>query len=215
MPRQEAFVLLICPAMEGPCRAIRLQCIRILMVCTGNICRSPTAAGLLAGHAGRVSASSEVKSCGLLPGGRSVPPQVLEAARVFGVDLSAHRSVQISEDLVVEADLVVGMTRHHLREVVLQLPEAWPKTFTLRELIRRGDQVGGSVPDQPLSDWIERLSRSRRRAEVIGDSLQDDVSDPYGGPDEGYRRMVVTLADLIDRLAGMLWPGPSGEHLIP
>jgi protein-tyrosine phosphatase len=179
--------------------------IRFLLICTANICRSPTAAGLLALRAGHTSGSIEVDSCGLLPGGRSVPAQVVAAATPFGVDLSDHVSSQITVEHLVRANVVVTMTRQHLREVVLLLPEAWSRTFTLDELVRRGENLGPRAHGQSMAEWFEKLHQGRHRRDMIGTSREGDIADPYGGPDAGYRRMAATLADLVDRLAVLLW----------
>jgi len=176
------------------------------MVCTANICRSPTAAGLLALRAGPVSNSADVGSCGLLPGGRSVPPQVAAAAAPFGVDLSDHRSTQISVEELSGSDVVVTMTRQHLREVVVLLPDVWPRTFTLDELVRRGEGLGPRNGRQSIPDWLAEVHVGRHLEDIIGTSREGDIADPYGGPTAGYRRMAVTLADLVDRLAVLLWP---------
>ena len=157
--------------------------------------------------------SIEVGSCGLLPGGRSIPPQVVEAASLFDVDLAGHRSVQISEQQVSEADLVVTMTRQHQREVVLQFPDAWSRTFTLAELLQRGEEEPRSN-GQLMIEWIEDLHRGRRQQDMIGTSREGDVADPYGGPDEGYRRMAHSLADLVSRLAALICPvDGSPDHV--
>ena len=159
-------------------------------------------------------ASIEVGSCGLLPGGRSVPPQVVEAASLFGADLAGHRSIQISEQQVSEADLVVTMTRQHQREVVLQFSDAWSRTFTLAELLQRGEEVGPRSQGQLMVEWFEELHRGRRRQDMVGTSREGDISDPYGGPDEGYRRMAHNLAELLDRLAVLIWPvDGSNDHV--
>jgi protein-tyrosine phosphatase len=183
--------------------------IRLLMICTANICRSPTAAGLLALRAGRTSSLIEVDSGGLLPGGRLVPAQVVAAVAPFGVDLSDHVSSQITVERIARADVVVTMTRQHLREVVLQLPDAWSRTFTLDELVRRGENLGPRLADRLMAEWFQELHLGRQRQDMIGTSREGDIADPYGGPDAGYRRMAVTLADLVDRLAAMLWPTDS------
>jgi protein-tyrosine phosphatase len=146
-----------------------------------------------------------------LPGGREAPPQVVAAASRFGVDLSEHTSAQLSTDELALADVVITMTRQQLREVVLALPGVWPQAFTLPELVRRGERVGPRRVTQSIAEWIAEVHHGRRREEMIGAAREDDIADPYGGPDAGYRRMATTLADLVDRLGLLLWPeAPTG-----
>jgi protein-tyrosine-phosphatase len=120
------------------------------------------------------------------------------------VDLSAHTSRQLSTDDLTAADVVVTMTRQQLREVVLQLPDVWPHAFTLLELVRRGEDVGPRIPGNSMSEWFDLVHRGRERKDMIGTLRRDDIPDPYGGPDAGYRRMANAVAELMERLGLLL-----------
>jgi protein-tyrosine-phosphatase len=79
----------------------------VLVVCHGNICRSPFAAALLARDlAGR---GVRVESAGFVGPDRSCPREAVTAAARRGVDLSAHRSALLMADSVRSADLIVVM----------------------------------------------------------------------------------------------------------
>jgi protein-tyrosine phosphatase len=128
----------------------------------------------------------------------------------LGVDLSGHVSRQLAVDDLSAADAVVTMSRQHLREVVLAVPDVWPRAFTLPELVRRGESVGPRAAGQTIKGWLDQVHEGRERKDMIGTVREDDVADPYGGPDAGYRRMAAALADLTDRLALLLWiSGPA------
>ena len=75
----------------------------------------------------------------------------------FGVDVSEHRSRRLEAGTMVNVDLVIGMERKHVREAVVLRPEAWPRSFTLRELVRRGD---ADRPAAPLRDLASVASSS-------------------------------------------------------
>jgi protein-tyrosine phosphatase len=152
-----------------------------------------------------------VASRGLLAGGRSAPPQVVAAAASLGVDLSRHVSAQLSTDELSASDVVMTMSRQHLREIVLRDPKVWPRAFTLPELVRRGETVGFRKGGQTISEWLEHVHEGRERKDMIGTVRRDEVADPYGGPDAGYRRMANALAELTDRLALLLWISGSAE----
>ena len=66
-----------------------------------------------------------VASAGILQGGYASPPGVVTTMAELGIDLSRHRSAQVSAELVAASDVVVGMARRHAREVVLLDPAAW------------------------------------------------------------------------------------------
>jgi len=77
----------------------------VLVVCHGNICRSPFAAALLA--ADLAPAGVRVDSAGFIVPNRRCPPEAVTVAARRGVDLSAHRSNLLTADLVRTADLIV------------------------------------------------------------------------------------------------------------
>lgn len=142
-----------------------------------------------------------VDSAGIAATGGPVPVEVDEVARGFGVDLAAHRGRQLDPEEVVAAAVVVGMTREHVRESSLSAPGSFPKTFTLREIVRRSAERGGRRPDETVGDWVARIGEGRRAADLLGTSPDDDVADPYGGPRRGYVEMGATLDGLLSQLA--------------
>jgi len=146
-----------------------------------------------------------VSSAGFLGSGHASPPEVAQVMAELGVDLHAHRSVQVSADLVSSADLVIGMGRRHAREIVLLDAGAFSRTFTLKDLVHRGDLVGPRGPGEPLRAWTDRLHHGRQRTDLVGDSDADDVPDPLGGSLDAFRATAQELEDLVQRLAGLLW----------
>jgi protein-tyrosine phosphatase len=102
--------------------------IRVLFVCTGNICRSPTAEGvfraLVAKHglSGRIEADSA--GTGDWHVGEPPDERSQEAALRRGVDLSAIRGRQVSRDDFATFDLVVAMDTSHARALQRLAPSA-------------------------------------------------------------------------------------------
>ena len=135
----------------------RLASLMILLVCTGNTCRSPMAdviaRQLLAKRLGCALHELDdhgviVLSAGLaaVAGGRPSP----EAARVvadMGLTLTDHASQPVTEQLVRHADIILTMTSVHREAIVSAWPEAAPRV----QLLRRD---GGDVPD-PIGGPIE------------------------------------------------------------
>jgi protein arginine phosphatase len=85
---------------------------RVLFVCTGNTCRSPFAEAVARREA---RAGLEVASAGIATSGSGATDAAIEAAREFGVDLTPHRTRSLTNELIERADVVMGMTREHVR----------------------------------------------------------------------------------------------------
>lgn len=174
--------------------------LRILVVCTANRCRSPMAEVLLASRLPGI----EVASAGSMEPGHPASGGSARAMIARGLDLSQHVSQQLSAELIENADLVICMARQHLREVAVTAPAAFPRTFTLRELVRRGETVGPATAT--FDEWLGRVGEGRRTADLLGDDPHDDVPDPIGGPEEGYVRTATQLEELVERLGRLLDP---------
>ena len=148
-----------------------------------------------------------VASAGLLRPDQPASPHGVDILRERGLDMTAHRSRAITRELLRSCDLVLAMAREHVREAVVLDPALWPRTFTLKELVRRGEAIGPRRHDEALPDWLARAGQGRRIADLTGSSPADDVADPYGGPRSAYERMAVELDDLVDRLVTLLFAG--------
>jgi protein-tyrosine phosphatase len=146
-----------------------------------------------------------VHSAGLMSSGRSMPDEGISVMVDWGIDLVDHRSTQMTDDMLDAADLIVAMAREHVREVVVNVPQAWPRTFTLREIVRLGEDAGARDKGQPLDEWIAKLHAGRTAAGLVGTSDIDDVSDPMGKGRRSYVEAADEIAALIGRLVALVW----------
>jgi protein-tyrosine-phosphatase len=153
--------------------------------------------------------SVEASSAGLLSEARSapseVPAEVLEVMAPYGIDLGQHRSRQLTAPMVTGSDLIIGMGRRHVQEAVLLDPACWSRAFLLKELVRRGDEVGPRLPGQGIRSWIEAVHGDRTRASLAHRSTAGEVADPYGGTLAQYRATATELGLLVARLTQLLW----------
>ncbi|RJP64053.1 MAG: low molecular weight phosphotyrosine protein phosphatase [Candidatus Abyssobacteria bacterium SURF_17] len=147
----------------------------VLFVCTGNLCRSPLAEGILRKLlADRGINSIKVSSAGTFAlTGWPAAELALEVAFHHKVDISSHRSRPISRELLDAADLVIGMERDHIIESNVVVKDGCGK-YCL------------------LSDFGPAHSRGR------------EIEDPYGAPFDyfvsAYREIERHVEALLDHL---------------
>lgn len=183
---------------------------RILVVCTANICRSPVAERLLHRHLTAAGHTATVRSAGTDGGRLDVHRDTLTAAADLGIDLGDHTSRRLTRQLVIDdgSDLVITMSREHLRSVVAIEPAAWPRTFTLKELTRRAldtaPDASVGMPADTIAGWLAAVGTGRRAAELMRPDPADDLDDPYGGPSSGHTQMAHDVDRLTARLAHLL-----------
>lgn len=130
----------------------------ILFVCLGNICRSPTAEGLMLNHlaAAGLSRQTHVDSAGIggWHAGDPPDPRAIAAARKRGVDLAPLRARQVRTADFTEFDLIVGMDRQNVAD------------------LRRLAPLGSTAR---IALCLE---------EALG--LNREVPDPYYGDEQGF-----------------------------
>ena len=92
----------------------------IIVVCTGNICRSPMAEGVLRYKLDQVGLSHINLSSAGTSGWENCTPisYAIQACSEIGIDISALRSAPISEQMIQDADLVLAMEKYHVNEMV-------------------------------------------------------------------------------------------------
>jgi protein-tyrosine phosphatase len=106
----------------------------ILVVCAGNICRSPTGEYLLKDKL--ANSDINVSSAGLTAlVGKGAEATATSIALTNNIDMSSHKGRQLSSSLITENDLILVMEERHLSDLLGQYPQARGKTFLLGKWI--------------------------------------------------------------------------------
>lgn len=187
-----------------------IDAIDVLMVCSGNTCRSPMAMVLLGHHLAELGVEARVHSAGTLGWGGPATENSVAVMAERGLDLSGHESRRLDAGLVIGADLVLGMTRDHVTGVLIHDPTAVDRTFVIGEVVRLGMQAGIRRADQSPRRWTDAVAAKRpegRRSGRVG----DEIADPVGEPLDVYRRTADRLDELTRALAVLLAPAIASD----
>jgi protein-tyrosine-phosphatase len=127
---------------------------KILFVCTGNICRSPMAEGLLK----KMRSDFSVSSAGVSSmDGWNATPEAIDVMMERGIDISGHSARQVTGEMVNDADLVLTMTERHKKLLTTDYPEAEAKIFTLKEFAGTGIDI--EDPYFTSKEFYEMIAR--------------------------------------------------------
>jgi len=189
------YVALDPPAVD-PTETAAASPIRVLFVCTANICRSPylelRARQLLGADSGVVVSSAGTHGFDAEPASDTMEA---EFAR-HGTDHTAFRSRPVTGDLVDDADLVLTAEAGHRTRLLEDRPAAFRKTFTLGQFVASARAVDPALRGR---DLIAALAVRRVPA-----SPDHDIADPYRRGPEAAARAAVQMEDLlavvVDRL---------------
>lgn len=125
----------------------------ILVVCVGNICRSPTGEALLKSLLPEKNISSaglSVDQSGL--SGKGANSVALDVAQKHGIDLSGHKAKQLTASLCQQADLVLVMEKAHIEQLTQLSPESRGKTMLFSQWLDKADIAD---PFQKSDDFFD------------------------------------------------------------
>lgn len=144
---------------------------KLMFICTGNICRSAMAHVMLEKRAKEENKNIQVYSCGVFAdnGDRPTEEAISVLATIYDVDLSKHRATNIANSPIEEMDVILCATTSHKNNVLNRYPELKEKVFTMKEYV--------GYPENDL-----------------------DINDPWGCSYETYRKCAREIADVIEKI---------------
>jgi protein-tyrosine phosphatase len=137
----------------------------ILMVCAGNICRSPMAEGILKGMLPDRTVTSAGMSAVI---GHAADPHAIELMRIRGIDISAHRGQQLARWHCLGADMILTMERGQKAMIEQWLPLVRGRVFRVGEFFdvdiadpyrqgRRGFERALESIEVGLGAWASKM----------------------------------------------------------
>lgn len=167
----------------------------VLVVCYGNICRSPMAEALLRARLGSAWHVASAGTHGIF----GVPPSAGACAvmlREFGIDISSLHSTPLTVDGLRSADAVFAMSVRQARLAAALLPAAAPRTRLFGGFAPSLSDVGSGDPGGP----------------AVG---PHEIPDPMGAGDDAYLRVARRLAAAAERAAAWLLAGANERQAPP
>lgn len=183
---------------------------RVLFVCSGNVCRSVIAERLTRAYAcesgwGALTADSAGTRALV---GYPVEPRAAAVLVGLGADASDFRARRVTATMIEHADLVVAMTEDQRDRVAALCPGAAVKSFTLTEAHRIATVTG--------ADTVARLDACR---DPSGAARTPNIPDPTGLSEQAFvetgDRIAVALLPLLDVLAAGAAPSAAHRRTAP
>ncbi len=143
---------------------------KIMFICTGNICRSAMAHKMLEKRAKEENKDVEVYSCGIYAQNGDIPTyEALTVMNDYGIDLSNHRATNIRNSNIKDMDVILCATTAHKNNVIAMYPELKDRVYTMKEY--------AGFPQNDI-----------------------DIKDPWGYGIEVYRKCAKELEDCINKI---------------
>lgn len=183
---------------------------RVLVVCAGNLCRSPAAELILRRGLERYAVA--VSSAGVIaPEGSPIHPWTGAALTELALDASAHRATRLVKRQLDGAHLVLAMTRELRADSARVQPSAVSRLWTLREFVRHATPAYRELvtaarlpPPGPDRFLALRDTATALRGTFARVDAEDDIADPISGNATAHQQAVRAIADSCEQLIALV-----------
>ncbi len=191
---------------------------RILVICTGNICRSPFIEHVLRDGLDRVWGPGQVVVSSAGTHGLTGEPMTAESAAQLGVlkpSAEDFRARRLSVTDLCDADVIITATRAHRSAAVRMVPTALRRTVTLAEVALAAGAVPTATAVCPdISAWLRAVSAAvvAHRPALVDTAPADlDLEDPYGHEVVAYQEMAQLVSQWMPSVLAVLSPADPTE----
>jgi protein-tyrosine phosphatase len=188
MTTSESIVSLVSslPSAFGP------PVFRVLVVCIGNVCRSPVGERLLSARL--PGERFEVSSAGVgAMVGYAMSKYAAAELRGYGGDSTGFAARQLTPEMVEQADLILTATRELRSAVLAESPNALRRTFTILEFAA----LSAAAEGQSAAEVVKWAGAHRSSAGAI----EQDVPDPYRRGAERHAAAAAAINDAVEQIA--------------
>ena len=179
---------------------------RILIVCTGNVCRSPFIERLLQRYVDERRPGSDLAIHVSSAGTGALTGSAMDeraAARLVahGGDPTGFRARDLTPELVAGSDLVLTATRAHRGQVATMYPKALRQVFTFRDfadLVAGVDGLSARVSHMDSRAWVRQVTEMAAASRGLKPPLepaQADIIDPFKRRDEVFATMAQQIVE--------------------
>ena len=199
--------------------------IRVLIVCTGNICRSPLAEQLFRLEAAAAGLSSKVifESAGTRAEiGHSTNPESIKSAAARGIEPFNIVARQMTQEMINSSGLILTATTEHRGDVVRLVTGANRRTFTIKEFARILEffdaenehlEENDRVAMKSATTLVEKIALAAQyRGYAPPAPLGDDITDPWGRPSEVFDQVTEELLGTSQKLIRAIEPVLKHEN---
>ena len=178
--------------------------LHIVTMCTHNRTRSVLMGALLQAQLADLGVVARISTAGMSGDDLPATEPTVRLLAQRGIDVSAHRSTFINDEVISTADLVLTAEVQHVVFVAGRWEGAFARTFTLPELVQGGEAVGRRR-DEPIPSWLRTVSEGRTAGhEYMSDPGVLEIADPTGQAPAVWRMSFDEIDALCHRLAILL-----------